>query len=113
MPSLLRKLYRAKVGISLSLKDVGFLFPLGPYGNVSEDSLQNNSNCLDMCHYNETLFSLSGCNLLVIKSNLVICIIQIACTYVRPKYSIVGYFEELEKKMGVNIHYNPEGRKSF
>lgn len=97
MPSLLRKLYPAKVGLSLSRKDAGFLFPLGPYGNVSVDSLQNNSNCLDMCRHNETLFSVSGCNLLVVKINLVVCIIQIACTYVRPEYSIVGYFEELEE----------------
>lgn len=97
MPLWLRNLYPAKVGIPLSQKDVGFLFPLRPYGNVSVNSLQNNSNCLDMCHYNEALFSVSRCNLLVVKINLVICIIQIACTYVRPEYSIVGYFEELEK----------------
>lgn len=69
MPLLLRKLYPAKVGISLSQKDIGFLFPLGPYGNVSVDGLQNNSDCLDMCHYNETLFSVSRCNLLVVNLN--------------------------------------------
>lgn len=60
------------MGIPLSLEVIGFFFSLGTYGNVFVDSLQNNSNYLDMCHYNETLLSVGGCNLLVVKINFVL-----------------------------------------
>lgn len=60
-------------------------FPLETYGNVFVDCLQSNSNCLDMCPYNGALFSVIGCDLLVVRTNFVVYTVRAAVYICRPQ----------------------------
>lgn len=64
--------------ILLSLTEIGFFFPLETYGNVFVYSLQSNSDYLDMCPCNGALFSVIGCDLLVVRTNFVVYTIPAA-----------------------------------